>query len=117
MDHLSRPSTLLHTPLKKIQFMNVPLAHLAVTMTTIVITLWEYIAHVMATPAYVITKRKQAVAILVLMLPSSAIVAGAGTDVTGTLGDQAVPAQRRTAQEKLSGPSFEEKMNVMCCDH
>ena len=103
MAHLYKPSTLPNTPQIQTQFMNVPLRHLAVTMTTIVITRSECIAHVMATHVYVITTRKQVLAKLVLMLPNSMQVVGNGKGATGMFGGQSVIALRRTRQGNVSG--------------
>ena len=83
MDHLYRPSTLQHTPLKQTRFMNAPLHLMAVIMTMIVITRSEYIAHVMATPVYVIKARKRVLVIVVIMLPRNITAVGDGKGVTG----------------------------------
>jgi hypothetical protein len=93
--------------------MNAPLRHLAVTMTTIVITRSECIAHVMATPAYVITTGKQVLVILVIIQPRNITAGGHGMGVTGTLGDQAVLVLKRMSQENVSGPSFEKHQHYV----
>ena len=94
--HLSRPSTLQGTPLKQIQFTNVPLHHLVVTIMTTVITQLEYIAHAMAILVYVTEKRKLVVASLVLMPPWSTTVVGVGKGVAGKLQGHTVSVQKRT---------------------
>ena len=114
VDHLYRPLTLRHTPFKQTRFMNAPLRHLAVTMTKIVITRSEFIAHVMATPVYVIKAGKRVLVIVVIMLPRKITAGGHGKGATGTLGDQAVNVLKRAPKENVSGLSFEENINVMC---
>jgi hypothetical protein len=89
--------------------MNAPLHLMAVIMMMIVITRSEYIAHVMATPVYVIKARKRVLVIVVIMLPRNITAVGDGMGVTGSLGDQAVPVPKKTLQENVFGPSLERK--------
>ena len=117
MGHLSRPSTLPDTPLKQIQFTNVALHHLVVTIMTTVIIQLEYIAHATAILAYVIKKRKPVVVFLALMLPRSTTVVGVGKGVAGKLQGHTVSAQKRTPQERLSGLSSKEKYTFCVWEH
>ena len=67
----------------------------------------------MATPVYVITTGKQAVAIIASMLPNTMKVVGRGTGVIGALGDRIVSVPRKTKYENPSGRSFEATMEFM----
>ena len=108
-----RRSTWPNTPQILTRYTNARSRLTAVTTQTTATTRWVSTALAMATPVYVITTGKQAVAIIASMLPNTMKVVGRGTGVIGALGDRIVSVPRKTKYENPSGRSFEATMEFM----